>query len=110
MEYDAVGGTLYLSALDVNNAVPTVIASNSVSSPSEAPLKLAIGDKDTSGTPTPTDGGWVGTIKDFVIYNSDMNLRGSGVEPSFVPTPGPGSNSSTVSGRQITGLQIGIAV
>lgn len=110
MEYDAVGGTLYLSALDVNNAVPTVIASNSVSSPSEAPLKLAIGDKDTSGTPTPTDGGWVGTIKDFVIYNSDMNLRGSGVEPSFIPTPGPGSNSSTVSGRQITGLQIGIAV
>jgi hypothetical protein len=84
MEYDAVGGTLYLSVTDVNNAVPTVIASNSVSAPSEAPVKFSIGDKDTSGTPSPTNGGWVGAIKDFVIYNKDMNLRGSGVEPLFV--------------------------
>ena len=85
IEYDAVGGTLYLSALDVNNAVPTVIASNSVSALGVAANKFSIGDKDTSGTPSPTGGGWVGTIKDFVIYNKDMNLRGNGVEPSFVP-------------------------
>ena len=110
LEYDQSGGNLYLSAIDVNNPTVTVVASSTVSALSGFASALSLGDKDTSGTPSAGNGGWVGTLKEFVIYETFMDLKSGVSEPSFIPTPGPGSNSSTVSGRQITGLQIGIAV
>ena len=85
LEYDQSTGNLYLSAIDINNPTITIIASDSVSalSPTNIATKLSIGDKDTSGTPTPSNGGWVGSIKDFVIYETFMDLKSGVEEPSF---------------------------
>lgn len=107
LEYDQSGGNLYLSAIDANNPTVTVVASSTVSALSGFASRLSLADKDTSGTPSSSNGGWVGTLKDFVIYETFMDFKSGVREPSLIPQT-PQITASQIAGVQVTASQVGV--